>query len=379
MKERSEIRNQLKAIRTRVGLSQQELADAAGVARQTISGVEAGTYAVSVAVGLRISKALGCPVEELFWLDDDVPLIHANAVSGSVWNASGTRAAVYQVGSQWIAHPLSGASAFRTEMIPADGIVDEAPFGASVAVRPLDDARSLSQGVAIAGCTPALSLWARSAQRWYPGLRVHWFHANSMDALGMLSRGEVHAAGLHLYDKVSRSYNLPFVRQTLPGRPVVLVNLGTWEEGFVTAPGNPKRITCASDLTRGDVAIANRELGAGSRLLLDDLVADCGASAGDVQGYDRVERSHFNAALAVQSGTADACVGIASVAAAHGLHFEPLRQVRYDLAILKDSLTHEPVRQLISTLDHRWIRTQLEVAGGYDTSRTGEEVGSSGL
>ena len=54
------------------------------------------------------------------------------------------------------------------------------------------------------------------------------------------------------------------------------------------------------------------------------------------------------------------------------------REVRYDLAVLKEYLGHEPVRQLMATLDHRWVRSQLSVLGGYDTSRTGETVAEVG-
>lgn len=379
MKEHATLRNQLKAIRMRVGLSQQQLADAAGVARQTISGVEAGTYAVSVAVGLRIAKVLGCPVDEIFWLSEQIPSISARSVDSGRWSKGETRTALYQVDGKWIAYPLSGPHAYRTEMTPADGIVEQSPEGSTVSVTPLDDPRALTQGVAMAGCTPALSLWSRSAQRWYPGLRVHWFYANSTEALGNLARGEVHVAGVHLCDRVSGGFNLPFVRKFVPNRTVVLINLGTWDEGFLTAPGNPKRIKAIEDLTREDVSIVNRESGAGSRQLLDDLLGDLGANGRNVRGYDRVMRSHYDAARAVQFQQADACMGIGSVADAFGLDFHPLRRVRYDLAVMKDYLDHEPVRQLVSTLEHRWIRSQLEVVGGYDTSLTGQEVGSTGL
>src|SRR5207237_640142 len=67
-------------------------------------------------------------------------------------------------------------------------------------VQPLDDLENLRRTVAVAGCTPVLSLWARAAERWHPGLRVCWSFANSTEALHALARGEVHAAGLHLHD-----------------------------------------------------------------------------------------------------------------------------------------------------------------------------------
>src|SRR5437763_8298482 len=87
MKQSGDLRNQLRAVRTRLGLSQQELATAAGVARQTIGGIEAELYSPSAAVALRLAKALGCPVEEVFWLTEAEVRVEATAI-GAV--ASGT-------------------------------------------------------------------------------------------------------------------------------------------------------------------------------------------------------------------------------------------------------------------------------------------------
>lgn len=239
-------------------------------------------------------------------------------------------------------------------------------------VRLLDDADTLARTVIIAGCTPALSLWARSAERWFPGLRVHWQHANSTAALQSLARGEVHAAGLHLCDPVTGENNVPFVQKALPGQAVVLVNLGVWEEGLLVAPGNPKRLFGASDLAQQRVMLANREEGAGSRLLLDTLLLASGVQGNALRGYDRVLGSHQEVAAAVSTGRADVGVSTAAVAGIYGLDFVPLRRVRYDLALREEYLLQEPVRQLLSTLHHRWVRTQLSLLSGYDTTHTGE-------
>src|SRR5437764_12278562 len=113
MKHDVEISSNLKAIRTRLGLSQHQLAETAGVARQTVGGIEAGRYAPSAAVALRLAKALGCTVEELFWLDDGLPVISAVPVGGDGWSAE-TRVALARVGTRWGAHGLPGEGAFRS-------------------------------------------------------------------------------------------------------------------------------------------------------------------------------------------------------------------------------------------------------------------------
>lgn len=59
-------RNGVRQARLAAGLTQAELAEAAGVTRQTIVAVEAGDYAPSVYLALAIAERLGSTVEGLF-------------------------------------------------------------------------------------------------------------------------------------------------------------------------------------------------------------------------------------------------------------------------------------------------------------------------
>ena len=376
MKETGELRNQLRAIRTRLGLSQQELALSAGVARQTIGGMENGDYAPSAAVALRLAKALDCRMEDLFWLEGESDAVEAVPV-GAFPPGEPTRITLAKVGERWMAYPLRGAAAFRSEMIPADGIGTAHGESGTIAARLLEEPESLARAAVLAGCAPALSLWARSAEQWQPGLRVHWIHRNSTEALASLARGEVHGAGLHLFDAETGESNLPFARKALAGRPAVLVHLGVWDEGLVVAPGNPKRLLSASDLAQKGITLINREAGAGSRFLLDDELKAAGISGESVSGYLNCAGSHQAVAVAVAGGQADAGISAASVAAAYGLGFVPLRRVRYDVAFLEDYLEHEAVKQLLNALTRGRARSQLALLGGYDTTATGEIIAVS--
>ena len=58
--------NAVRAARAAAGLTQAELAAAAGVTRQTVVAVEAGDYAPSVYLALALAERLGRSVEELF-------------------------------------------------------------------------------------------------------------------------------------------------------------------------------------------------------------------------------------------------------------------------------------------------------------------------
>lgn len=57
----------LKAARAAAGLTQQGLADAVGVTRQTIVAIEKGDYNPTVKLCILICKSLGKTLDELFW------------------------------------------------------------------------------------------------------------------------------------------------------------------------------------------------------------------------------------------------------------------------------------------------------------------------
>ncbi|HYW20283.1 MAG TPA: substrate-binding domain-containing protein [Nodularia sp. (in: cyanobacteria)] len=376
MKQDSDLCNNLKSIRTRLAMSQQELAKLACVSRQTITGVESGQYAPSVAMTLRLAKALGCQVEDLFWLEQELPQIKA-VLAKPVPRDQQMRFSLAQVGGQWIAYPLIGKDAFRIEMIPADAEGTSQTGTDEVLVRLLDDnIGKLQNTVVIAGCAPVLSLWARTTERWHPQLRVHFNHANSMSALHSLCRGEAHIAGMHLYDSETGEHNVSFAREVLAGRAAVLIALGVWEEGLLVQPDNPMGIRTVADLVAKGAIIVNREHGAGTRLLLERKLQEEQVSFDAVKGFDRIVKSHQDVAQAVATGSADAGISTASVAATFGLGFIPLHKSRYDLVILKEYLEESPVQQLLSTLSHPLVHSQLKIIGGYDTSKTGEVVGT---
>lgn len=374
------VHNRLKQTRLRLGMSQKRLAEAAGVTRQAIGAIESGQFSPSVHVALRIARALGCRVEDLFWLDPPAPRVEAHVPDR--WSMEpGTPVTLARVNDRWVAYPLTGDDGFRLEVIPADGMVlsEVIDRGADrrVVVEPLDELQSLERTLVLAGCSPALSLWARAAERWQPSLRVHWTFANSEQALHALARGQVHAAGTHLIDPVSGEYNVPHVRRILPDDDVVLINVGVWEEGLVVAPGNPLGLRGAADLARADVVIVNREEGAGSRLVLELALQEAGVPPEAVNGFDTVVPSHLAVARHVASGAADAGVSTAAVAALYDLGFVPLREVRYDLALRKETLSWEPAVQLLETLQHDKVRAQLRHLVRYDTQWTGEVVGDT--
>ena len=65
------LRNRLLDLRTERGLTQAALAELVGVSRKTINTVENGGFVPSTVLALKLARALGRPVEEVFFLDNE--------------------------------------------------------------------------------------------------------------------------------------------------------------------------------------------------------------------------------------------------------------------------------------------------------------------
>lgn len=69
---KSEVRNNIRRLRFENGeMTQQQLADAAGVTRQTIIAIEASKYAPSLTLAFKIAKAFDVPIGEVFQYQQD--------------------------------------------------------------------------------------------------------------------------------------------------------------------------------------------------------------------------------------------------------------------------------------------------------------------
>ena len=61
----------LKAARAAKDMTQQDLADAVGVSRQTLNAIEKGDYNPTINLCIKICKVLCKTLDELFWEDEE--------------------------------------------------------------------------------------------------------------------------------------------------------------------------------------------------------------------------------------------------------------------------------------------------------------------
>jgi len=64
------VKNRVRELRSTSGLTQEQLAELVGVARQSIISIEKGHFLPTIETALRLSAALQVPVERLFWIEE---------------------------------------------------------------------------------------------------------------------------------------------------------------------------------------------------------------------------------------------------------------------------------------------------------------------
>jgi putative transcriptional regulator len=69
MKRKERVWNTVGEMRKRRGATQEQLAEAVGVTRQTIIAIEKGNYVPSVLLALKISRYFGKPLENIFYYE----------------------------------------------------------------------------------------------------------------------------------------------------------------------------------------------------------------------------------------------------------------------------------------------------------------------
>jgi molybdate-binding protein/DNA-binding XRE family transcriptional regulator len=371
----AEIENNLAALRQKRGLSAAWLAKSVGISRQTIYAMEAGSYVPNTAVALRLARALEVGMEDLFSLTEasplpDLPSDDVVLLAGSDPLQPGQPVQLCRVDKRLMASAPSPAPWF---LPAADAIVTgKAADARKTKVQICHADGDFHNRILVAGCDPGISVLARHVQP--SGIELVLAHRNSSQALALLKEGSVHVAGTHLRDEASGESNIPEIGRMFPKNAVAVISFAVWEEGILTARGNPKGIRGIEDFARRDVSIVNREKGAGSRRLLDSHLQRLKIDAKKVTGYENDASGHLAAAWQVRTGAVDACIATRAAARVFGLGFIPLVSERNDLVMRRQHLDLPSMRIFLDTLSRSSFRRELESVGGYDTKAAGQRL-----
>jgi len=186
----------------------------------------------------------------------------------------------------------------------------------------------------------------------------------SFHGLTRLWRGTADAAAIHLRHR-SGAENSPIARTMLRGRQPAIIHLWRREQGLLTPEGNPDHVGGAGDLRA--LRVARRPFGAGTRVLLDRLLAEAGIPPAAVSGPEA--GSHLEVAMTIASGQADVGLGVRAAAQALDLHFIPVAWEEFDIVLSGHALA--AAEPLIAAVRDPDAQSSVCALGGYDLSRAG--------
>jgi len=284
-----------------------------------------------------------------------------------------------EVGGRIVATPLARGAGTITSITEADGIIripnhveglnDDEIVSAEL-LRPLP---AIRRTIVIVGSHDnSLDVLADQLKAAHSELTLSSSHVGSMGGLMAIKRGVCHLAGTHLLDTEDGSYNLSYIKKYLPDTAIKLIHLVQRDQGLILKQGNPKRIKGMEDLARQDVTFINRQVGSGTRILLDYKLKQMGIEAPAINGYQNEEFTHMAVAVSVLSGAEDAGLGIYAAAKALGLEFIPVVTEQYDLAIPLEYFDTQPIQILLEIINSQTFKQRVEALGGYSTEKTGD-------
>jgi molybdate-binding protein/transcriptional regulator with XRE-family HTH domain len=359
----------LRLARQARGLSQQQLANVAGVSRQAISLWESGENDPSLRTAFALANALGMTVEELFGPGERAAPVAARPVARL--GGDGARVTLASVGDEYVALPLRGVTASPGGFLPAGGLAEgtDSDRARSRQVGPIGPLRPV---LVVAGCDPALPLLRAPLGLLDPPVGFSWWPCPSREALRLAAAGLVHVAGTHLRGQGS-GYNIDPATEMLPGGGQV-IGFCSWQEGLVLRPELAEGISGVADAARRGLRLVNREPGAEARSVLDRELADAGIDASQLPGYHAQLTGHLEVAAAIAAGLADAGIASEPAALAYDLAFLPLTAEHFDLVIPAGHLGAREVQGLLKVLSSAWLLDQVASVPGYDAARCGERI-----
>jgi molybdate-binding protein/DNA-binding XRE family transcriptional regulator len=333
------------------GLSQAELAKRAGIPRTSISAIESERLTPSVTTALALAVALDCTVEELFGAGK-LPQVKSLKPEWA-WQPRGEscRYWIAEVGGKNLLFPVESLSSnpLRHDGVWSGGVTRET------------NPHPASPTLVIACCDPAAGLLASEYAR-ESGFRLLVIERGGAEALDLLKRGLVHAAGIHRSTAEAPRRNAETVSDRL-GAGYRLIRVAEWEEGLAL-PASDKSRSVQSVIRRCE-QWALREPGSAARECLEHLLSSR-------EAHGRCVHSHMAVAEAVRGGWAEAGVCVRIAAEDAGLNFIPVRTESLDLCIPESRSKDPRVQALVRLLRSNPYRQLISELPGYDARHTGE-------
>jgi putative molybdopterin biosynthesis protein len=311
---------------------------------------------------------------------DETRAVMAKRLVSSLKHREYVRVTLGVVDGKLVASPLSRGAGSAMSLVRADGfcVIEQNREGieageetAVTLCRPLSE---IQRTIVSIGSHDLILDVISDLLNARDGAHLAGTHVGSLAGLMALKRGESHIAPTHLLDEKTGEYNTRYVREIFGEQSVALIKGVGRVQGLIVQKRNPLRLTGADSVARTSARYVNRQRGAGTRLFFDYLLAKEGIAARQINGYEREAATHMAVAAAVQSGSADAGMGIMSAASALDLGFIPLGDEEYDFAVYKKNLESKEITLFLQILKSPEFHKKLDQLGGYTCNRIGEIV-----
>ena len=249
-----------------------------------------------------------------------------------------------------IAYPTGKGSGAITSFAQADGflridaLADQMPAGAEAEVTLFTPHVRVPDLVIVGSHCTGLDLVTAPLAR--AGLSVRSIAVGSLGGLAAAKRGECDFAPIHLFDDKTETYNTPYLSDGLELVPGWRRMQGiVFRKGDTRFEGLSAEAAVRAALADPACIMVNRNQGAGTRILIDRLLA--GARP---DGYWNQPRSHNAVAAAVAQHRADWGMTIAPVAHASDLGFIPFAEEHYDFALVTARKQRAAVQAFLDAL-----------------------------
>ena len=293
-------------------------------------------------------------------------------VTSSLKHEEFIRVAIGEVEGRMVAAPLERGAAAVMSMVKADGIITVPRNSEGVEAGELQEAELLKPLSEIKKSLVIVGSHDMIIDVLGDSIPVSSAHVGSLSGIMAMKKNACNIAPIHLLDEKTGEYNVSYVKKYFDKGTMALVKGVGRIQGILAEKGNPLNIGSVEDIYRGKYMFANRQGGAGTRILFDYLLKKCNISSADIRGYDKEFTTHLAVATAVKSKTFDCGLAIMTAANIMELDFIPVGREDYDFLVRRDFLEDERFINFYNTLTGAEFKAKLDELSGYAYDRIGE-------
>ncbi|KAB2332446.1 molybdopterin biosynthesis protein [Bacillus mesophilum] len=291
---------------------------------------------------------------------------------GSMGAEDFIRVSIGYINGEYVANPLSRAAGVTMSLVRADGLLvippeilgyEQGEYAEAELYKPKHE---IENAIVFSGSHDlTIDLLSSKLKAQNRSFSIQASHTGSMAGMMAIKKGEAHLAAVHLLDPETKEYNTSYIKRFLQETEVVLYPFLRRKQGWLLPQGNPLNIQSLLDIVEKQAQYANRQKGAGTRVLFDMMMKEDGVSPEQITGYEREMFSHLSVAAEVKGNPNGVGLGIYSAAKVMKLDFIPVADEHYDLLMTKSFFESEQGQTLIRVIQSDDFKQAVEQIGGY--------------